>query len=234
MSIPPPGYETPQASPPPPAPQAAPPDRQSANAHNGSRPADDQVRYVFMSVKALRGREGSARAKWQNQGWEFVSEDRGTLRTELSFRRVKPKTLGVSLVSLVATLRRLQPTTQLTLVASCALLLVAGCIGVVIGTRSPSALQTTGSTAPPAEPTVTATPEAPEPVAAVSSEPTGGQASEPQSGATLEPEAEDGDAASFENCDEVRAAGLDPLERGDGIYEQNTHLDRDGDGLACE
>jgi uncharacterized protein DUF1524/excalibur calcium-binding domain-containing protein len=38
----------------------------------------------------------------------------------------------------------------------------------------------------------------------------------------------------FENCDAVRAAGLDPLERGDGIYERNTHMDGDGDGMACE
>jgi hypothetical protein len=38
----------------------------------------------------------------------------------------------------------------------------------------------------------------------------------------------------FETCDAVRAAGLAPLERGDGIYGRNTHLDRDGDGVACE
>jgi hypothetical protein len=38
----------------------------------------------------------------------------------------------------------------------------------------------------------------------------------------------------FENCDAVRAAGRDPLVRGDGVYEQNTHMDRDGDGMACE
>ena len=123
--------------------------------------ADDDVQYEFKSVQALRGRESSAKEKWQDQGWEFVSENRGTLRTELNFRRVKPKTFGAYLLSFVAAFRRLQPKTGLVLVASGALILVAGIIGVVVGTQSggdtpnPSGAQTTASTAPPAEPTVT-------------------------------------------------------------------------------
>ena len=123
--------------------------------------SDDDVQYEFNSVQALRGRESSAKAKWQDQGWEFVSENRGTLRTELKFRRVKPKTFGAYLVSFVAAVRRLQPKTQLVLVAAGALIVVAGIIGVVVGTQSggdtpnPSAAQTTASTAPPAERTVT-------------------------------------------------------------------------------
>jgi len=117
------------------------------------------VQYEFKSVQALRGRESSATAKWQDQGWEFVSENRGTLRTELNFRRVKPKTFGARLLSIVATFRRTQPKTQFVLVASCALILVAGIIGIVVGTQSggatpkPSTAQPTASTAPPAEPT---------------------------------------------------------------------------------
>ena len=113
-------------------------------------------------MQALRGRERSAKAKWQDQGWEFVSENRGTLRTELNFRRVKPKTFGAYLLSFVAAVRGLQPKTQLVFVASVALILVAGIIGIVVGTQSggdtpnPSAAQTTASTAPPADPTVTA------------------------------------------------------------------------------
>jgi hypothetical protein len=127
-----------------------------------TRQADDDVEYEFKSVQALRGRESSAKARWQDQGWEFVSENRGTLRTELNFRRVKPKTFGAYLLSFVAALRRLQPKTVLVLVASGALILVAG-IGVVVGIQSggdtpnPSGAQTTASTAPPAEPTVTDT-----------------------------------------------------------------------------
>src|SRR4051812_42426130 len=101
MSIPPPGYETPQAPPPPPppAPQEAPFSHEDAKAQNGSRQADDNVQYEFKSVQALRGRASSAKAKWQGEGWEFVSENRGTLRTELKFRRVKPKTFGAYLLS---------------------------------------------------------------------------------------------------------------------------------------
>jgi hypothetical protein len=164
MSIPPPGYETPQASPPPPpppAPQGAPLSHEDAKAQNGSRQADDNVQYEFKSVQALRGRESSAKAKWQDEGWEFVSEHRGTLRTELNFRRVKPKTFGAYLLSIVATFRRMQPKTQFVVVASGALILAAGITGIVVGTQSggdtpkPSAAQSTASTAPPAEPTVT-------------------------------------------------------------------------------
>ena len=119
------------------------------------------MEYEFKSVQALRGRESSAKAKWQDQGWEFVSENRGTLRTELNFRRVKPKTFGAYLLSFVAAFRRLQPKTQLVLVASGALILAAGITGIVVGTQSggdtpnPSAARTTASTAPPAAPTVT-------------------------------------------------------------------------------
>jgi hypothetical protein len=135
-------------------------ERRRTDLGSGFPQADDNVEYEFESVQALRGRESSAKAKWQDQGWEFVSENRGTLRTELNFRRVKPKTFGAYLLSFVAAFRRLQPKTQLVLVASGALILVAGIIGIVVGTQSestpnPSAAQTTASTAPPAEPTVT-------------------------------------------------------------------------------
>jgi hypothetical protein len=87
-------------------------------------------------VRALRGRGNSAKAKWQDQGWEFVSENRGPLRTELNFRRVKPKTFGAHLVSIVAAFGRMRPKTRLVLVTSCALILVAGIVGIVVGTHS--------------------------------------------------------------------------------------------------
>ena len=138
MSIPPPGYETPQASPPPPpppAPQGGPLSHEDAQARVGSRQADDNVQYEFKSVQALRGRESSAKAKWQNQGWEFVSENRGTLRTELTFRRVKPKTFGAYLLSSAAAFRRLQPRTRLAVVASGALVLVASTTASLSGPR---------------------------------------------------------------------------------------------------
>lgn len=119
------------------------------------------MQYEFKSVQALRGRESSAKAKWQTQGWELVSENRGTLRTELSFRRVKPRTLAAHLLSIVAGLRRTQPKTQLVLVASCALVLAAGIIGIAVGTQSggdtpkPSGAQSAAPAAPPDNPTIT-------------------------------------------------------------------------------
>ena len=51
---------------------------------------------------------------------------------------------------------------------------------------------------------------------------------------TPKPEDDNAEAQYFENCDAVGAVGLAPLTRGDGIYEHNTHMDRDGDGVACE
>jgi hypothetical protein len=136
MSTAPPGYPTDEIDP-----------------SSGNRQADDTVQHEFKSVQALRGRENSAKAKWQNQGWEFVSENRGTLRTELNFRRVKPKTLGSHLLSMVASFRGTQPKTRSVLVASCALILVAAIIGIVVGTQggadtpNPSAAQAKAATA---------------------------------------------------------------------------------------
>ena len=36
----------------------------------------------------------------------------------------------------------------------------------------------------------------------------------------------------YKNCDEVRAAGAAPIHKGQPGYA--AHLDRDGDGVACE
>src|SRR3954452_2587072 len=131
MPIPSLGNETPQSSPPTPphAPEGGPFGHHDAKSQTGRRRSD--VQYEFKSVQALRGRESSATEKWQHQGWEFVSENRGKLRTELNFRRVKPKTFGAHLLSFVASFRRLQPKTQLVVVASVALILVAGIAGIV-------------------------------------------------------------------------------------------------------
>ncbi|WP_327137058.1 excalibur calcium-binding domain-containing protein, partial [Nocardiopsis sp. RV163] len=41
-----------------------------------------------------------------------------------------------------------------------------------------------------------------------------------------------GAPAYYENCDAARAAGAAPVRRGDPGY--GSHLDRDGDGVACE
>jgi hypothetical protein len=47
-----------------------------------------------------------------------------------------------------------------------------------------------------------------------------------------EPTVEATDAVFYENCTAVRAAGADPIRRGDPGY--GVHLDRDGDGIGCE
>lgn len=159
MPIPSLGNETPQApsppSPPPPhAPQGAPFGHD--DAETDPRQAGDP-RYEFKSAQTLRGRESSTQEKWQHQGWELVSENRGRLRTELNFRRVKPKTLGAHLLSMVATLRCQRPKRQLVLIASCAFILGAG---IVVGTQGggdtprPSVAPSTASVAPPADPIV--------------------------------------------------------------------------------
>lgn len=39
-------------------------------------------------------------------------------------------------------------------------------------------------------------------------------------------------SGSYRNCSEARAAGVAPIRRGQPGYGK--HLDRDGDGIACE
>ena len=50
------------------------------------------VEYETRIVKTVRGMETRTRAKIENEGWEFVSQTQGTVRSELRFRRQKPKT----------------------------------------------------------------------------------------------------------------------------------------------
>jgi hypothetical protein len=51
-----------------------------------------EVQYETRSVKTIRGLETRTRAKIEKDGWEFVSQTPGALRSELIFRRPKPKT----------------------------------------------------------------------------------------------------------------------------------------------
>ncbi|KRF04691.1 hypothetical protein ASH00_13875 [Arthrobacter sp. Soil782] len=50
------------------------------------------VKYETRSVKTVRGLEARTRAKLEKEGWEFVSQEQGTVRSELTFRRRKPET----------------------------------------------------------------------------------------------------------------------------------------------
>jgi hypothetical protein len=49
------------------------------------------AKYETRSVKTVRGLEARTRAKLEQEGWEFVSQGQGTVRSELTFRRPKPE-----------------------------------------------------------------------------------------------------------------------------------------------
>lgn len=50
-----------------------------------------EVQYRTEAVKVVRGMENITIAKRESDGWELVSQQRGKVRTELHFRRPKPK-----------------------------------------------------------------------------------------------------------------------------------------------
>ncbi|MCW3038298.1 MAG: hypothetical protein JWM31_203 [Solirubrobacterales bacterium] len=114
--------------------------------------------YEYKSVRALRGTETKTIAKWQKDGWEVDTKDQGAiLRTEITLRRVKPKTFGVSVLALF---RRLEPTAQRGLLAvSGGLVLIAVVVAVVFSVRGgdggsePTASAAEASVEPSAEPT---------------------------------------------------------------------------------
>ncbi|WP_459384544.1 hypothetical protein [Arthrobacter humicola] len=57
------------------------------------------VKYMTRTVKTVRGMETRTRTKLEKEGWEFVSQTQGTLRTEMTFRKLQPpvpwKMLGI-------------------------------------------------------------------------------------------------------------------------------------------
>jgi hypothetical protein len=153
----------------------------------------DDLQYEYTSAQAFRGTEAKVIAKWRTDGWEVDSRDQGLLRTELTFRRVKPTTLASRARMAFG---RLQPKVQLSVMAGAGVL-VLGVIGggVVAGTqaggstpalaasatdaaadaepsekpseaavRAPAATTSAvPTTAPPAPTTVAPAPEAPKP-----------------------------------------------------------------------
>jgi hypothetical protein len=91
----------------------------------------DDAHYEYTSVQAMRGTEAKAIAKWEKDGWEVDRRDQGVLRTELTFRRVKPKSFGATML---AAFRGLQPKVQLLAVSAGGLLLaLVVVVGVVVG-----------------------------------------------------------------------------------------------------
>lgn len=54
--------------------------------------ADEEAEYEYQSTRAIRGTEARTVAKRQKEGWELVTQSQGKLQTEMTFRRLKPKT----------------------------------------------------------------------------------------------------------------------------------------------
>lgn len=52
----------------------------------------ESVKYETMTRQTVRGTEKVMISKWEKDGWEVVAQNPGKLRTELVFRRPKPKT----------------------------------------------------------------------------------------------------------------------------------------------
>jgi hypothetical protein len=53
--------------------------------------SETEKKYEFREVRVVRGLESRTKSKWENDGWEFVSKDEGTLQTKLKFKREKAK-----------------------------------------------------------------------------------------------------------------------------------------------
>ena len=54
----------------------------------------EPVRYMQQSVKVIRGREAAKISELASDGWELTAERHGPLRTELSFRKARPKSIA--------------------------------------------------------------------------------------------------------------------------------------------
>jgi hypothetical protein len=114
--------------------------------------AGDDVRYEYMSARALRGTEGRTIAKWLKDGWELDTQTPGTLRTEMTFRRVKPKNAWQQCVAFLAAhwpaFGRLSSTTQQFALAAACGLVVLVLVGAIV-----AASVLGGGTQPAAAPT---------------------------------------------------------------------------------
>ena len=49
----------------------------------------EDIKYEYKTVQTLRGTETRAKAKWHKDGWEFVDQTQGRLRTTINLRRPK-------------------------------------------------------------------------------------------------------------------------------------------------
>jgi hypothetical protein len=52
--------------------------------------ADTEITYETKTVRAVRGMESRTVKKWEDEGWEVISQTPGTIRTEITLRRPAP------------------------------------------------------------------------------------------------------------------------------------------------
>src|SRR4051794_14364971 len=113
--------------------------RDGSDLRPGSPTVGDDGEYEFKSVRAIRGTEARTIAKWRQAGWELETQRHGTLRTEMTFRRMKPKDPWQQLVAVIAkrwaAYRRAKPKTQLLLAASVGLVLLTVIVGILLANR---------------------------------------------------------------------------------------------------
>lgn len=140
----------------------------------------DKVKYQVLTVKVIRGREAGARTKHESEGWEFVSQTPGTLRSELTFRKPQPKALGAYVAQGYAAFRRLEPTTQKRVLTG-----VGGVVGLLVLWGTVSAAIGGDEEAPAASESAPTQTEKPE----ETTEPTGEPAEEATEEPAEEPEA---------------------------------------------
>ena len=145
---------------------------------------EDEVKYQVLTVKVIRGREAGARTKHESEGWEFVSQTPGTLRSELKFRKPKPKAMGAYVAQAYAAFRRLEPTTQKRVLAG-----VGGVVGLLVLWGTVSAAFGGDDEAPAASESAPAQTEKPEETTEPTEEPAEEATEEPTEEPAEEPEA---------------------------------------------
>ena len=156
----------------------------------------EQRQYQHMSVKAIRGTEARTIAKWKTQGWELEHQNPGTLRTELSFRKPKPRGLFDRLAQIAsqrsASFRGLSPVTQRRILGG-----LAGLVAVLVAVGVIAGISSAGADRAPQTGTSTKEPGASAPVKAPASE-------EPKATPTKAPEGSVDAALTLKNSKEFR------------------------------
>ncbi len=59
------------------------------SAFGGAQHMADEIKYEYKTVQTVRGTDGLVISKMQKDGWEFIEQSHGTLRSTLNFRRPK-------------------------------------------------------------------------------------------------------------------------------------------------